>query len=818
MGTARAWGTRVVRSGTSGRDSDEAHVAPFWQSLKVLGKFRSCCGTSWHARCHSGLGHRRPRGVKVMRVIKQFGMERSPWYVVSGLILTTMIGCQRAETAGQLASIGSELLGRGATAFDLSFGDPCVVGFVAPAEPQNSNPPQAAWQAVNTYEQLFEYALPALSRPISMADTITPLQQFLKETPLDDMSVTIVLKAMHSQPGLHLRQPRLIEPNIFASRGLNSARCGDSFVSATYVGKALIATVRIEANSALEAAHIRQFGADPEHLRKILRLRPHQWRTYHSAGPVPEEDVNLDRLQDLASNLSGQPVVLDAELTSYTDVFPLENQKFLSRSPTARQLIERRAKLDLMERTLSIVRARAQELPTRFPIPGLQGSMTLEQYLAYIAEFATKLREAITKAESGCQLSDALACKFPTENEFSFHLPPWDVKKFSPIIVPAWKSTLALGSDARVRNMHVDRQGFLWILGRNLVNVAGQSRYDALLIKMNHAGEVLWKKVWGSEAFDEIVAMQLSPEGEIFVAGNTTGTWDERLSIGFRSIFLAKLSATGDELWRRQFFGKNDLDLADMKMDERGRIVLAATTALAYGEHSGRGFNDAVVIQVDAVGRELWSQQWGTSAHDRVKSLAVVGEEILVLGATAATIPLSGSRSAGGTFLSQLTASGAVTWTEQYGGHHKDIPYAMVASQERILIGGATLGGEFGRTVGNSHDGLLLVLNRDGTRQTFSLFGSRLDDLVTAIAPAPKGQWIIASTTLGDRATGRAGPRTISVARWSEQFQVMQILDIRSDFDLEQAVLGTSPDGEIFVAANGGVGEQKDIIIWKVEL
>src|SRR5687767_79410 len=73
------------------------------------------------------------------------------------------------------------------------------------------------------------------------------------------------------------------------------------------------------------------------------------------------------------------------------------------------------------------------------------------------------------------------------------------------------------------------------------------------------ASETLRVLQFGSESADRVIAAAVGPGGDTWVVGWTSGAFPGHIGAGNDDVFAARVSATGEMLWTRQFgFAQSD--------------------------------------------------------------------------------------------------------------------------------------------------------------------------------------------------------------------------------------------------------------------
>ena len=168
------------------------------------------------------------------------------------------------------------------------------------------------------------------------------------------------------------------------------------------------------------------------------------------------------------------------------------------------------------------------------------------------------------------------------------------------------------------------------------------------------------------------MAIKVDLDGNIYLAGLTSGNLDGQLNAGSQDGFLTKLDSSGNLVWTR-LFGSIQADVVTaLDLDSAGHLWIGGYSAGEIGTHTNSGGQDAFVIKYDNAGNLLGDQLFATAGDDYIFGLAATAEGgVEVTGWTTGNL---GGPNAGG----------------------RDIFVAKIvpepASAALLLVGGALLG------------------------------------------------------------------------------------------------------------------------------
>lgn len=241
------------------------------------------------------------------------------------------------------------------------------------------------------------------------------------------------------------------------------------------------------------------------------------------------------------------------------------------------------------------------------------------------------------------------------------------------------------------------------------------SEDDALLLKYDTNGNLLWYKTWGGSG-NEVATSIVVGSTNIYIAGYT-----ESFGAGKNDAFLLKYTLNGDLGWYKTWGGSNDDKASSLKLDGTNIYVCGFT------ESYGAGGSDAFIQKYDQDGNQIWYKTWGGSDYDGASSLAVSNAKIYITGTTGYT------ESAGAglpdVFLQEYDSDGNLLWTKTWGGSDHDYATSMAIDNTHIYITGLTYSYGAGR-----FDSFILKFDLNGDLIWDRTWGGEESDEASSLA------------------------------------------------------------------------------------
>lgn len=230
---------------------------------------------------------------------------------------------------------------------------------------------------------------------------------------------------------------------------------------------------------------------------------------------------------------------------------------------------------------------------------------------------------------------------------------------------------------------------------------------DGFVVKLNNSGVYQWHTFMGSVETDYAQGIDVDTSGNIYVAGQSRGTWGTTpltpFSGGIADAFVLKLAGDGSRLWNT-FMGSTNYDVGtDIFLDGSANIFVTGYARDTWGtpvrSHTGPGDTDAFVQKLNSSGTYQWHTFLGTTGNDDGWAVFVSSAgEVYVTGGSAAVWgddpDTTNAGSGTDAYLAQLATDGSLAWNLFMGGTGADGTVALyVDASENIYFSGSSWAG-----------------------------------------------------------------------------------------------------------------------------
>ena len=195
----------------------------------------------------------------------------------------------------------------------------------------------------------------------------------------------------------------------------------------------------------------------------------------------------------------------------------------------------------------------------------------------------------------------------------------------------------------------------------------------------------------------------VSGDNNLIICGNSGG-----------SISLMKISKTGTQKWRKDFFTGNGSTASGISESGSQELFICGTTSRDYSNNK----NDILLIKTNSVGDTIWTKTYGGVESDYGANIISTSDGNLLLSGTTESF---GAGSFGDIYLIKVDLNGDTLWTRSYPDQDQEVPFSLIE----------TINGEYlvtGTNQDNSNPrGLyLLKVNSNGTKLWTNTIGAGL--------------------------------------------------------------------------------------------
>jgi Beta-propeller repeat len=185
-------------------------------------------------------------------------------------------------------------------------------------------------------------------------------------------------------------------------------------------------------------------------------------------------------------------------------------------------------------------------------------------------------------------------------------------------------------------------------------------------------------------------AIATDDDGNVYVVGNSTGSFGSAINQASEDVFLTKYDSAGNVQWTRLLGSGGSAGAYSLAVDpSNGSVVVAGSVTGDLTPTSIGGGTDSFVAKYDADGKQTWVRQIAPATNDRASAVSIDASGNIYVGGQTGGVIASGQTSAGGTdaYLTKLTSAGTLVYHRQFGTSAEDsTTHTAIASDGNVVV------------------------------------------------------------------------------------------------------------------------------------
>jgi hypothetical protein len=199
--------------------------------------------------------------------------------------------------------------------------------------------------------------------------------------------------------------------------------------------------------------------------------------------------------------------------------------------------------------------------------------------------------------------------------------------KYSAAGVLQWTRLLGANStNSSAYGIAIDAFDNIYISGETNGQLGSDAHVglnDSFVAKYNSAGTQQWVRQLGSAGDDTGNAVAVDSQNNVYIVGTTAGSLPANLNAGLNDYFLAKYNATGVQQWVSQVGTDSDDYGTAVVVDANDNVYVAGNTAGSFPGFTNYGLQDAFLSRFASNGAGIWLTQYGSNLDDLVHGVAL---------------------------------------------------------------------------------------------------------------------------------------------------------------------------------------------------
>ena len=255
------------------------------------------------------------------------------------------------------------------------------------------------------------------------------------------------------------------------------------------------------------------------------------------------------------------------------------------------------------------------------------------------------------------------------------------ISKYDANGTRVWSNQFGSQENDAVLTVSIGADGALLVggyTGGDLEGETYQGMGDGFIRKYAADGTLLWTRILGSTQMDWVKTSAIGADGSLLIGGVTFGDLDGNASPNHGDGIISKFDADGNVLWTRLVTtGESDTIMA-MTLTGDGSVLVAGTTFGDLDGQTNAGNGDGFISKFDPQGNWQWTRLAGTNQSEQITAIISRPDGAIgISGYAEAGIDGQTGQGGGDAFFSEYDADGNLLLTRVVGSDQADAAYAL---------------------------------------------------------------------------------------------------------------------------------------------
>lgn len=210
--------------------------------------------------------------------------------------------------------------------------------------------------------------------------------------------------------------------------------------------------------------------------------------------------------------------------------------------------------------------------------------------------------------------------------------------------------------------------------------------YDALVVRLNASGNLVWQKSYGGSSYDWGGTILPTPDGNyILCLGTASVNGNITSNHGAYDGWIVKIDSNGTIIWQKTYGGTSTDSLIRGLNTPDGGFIFMGTTGSVNGDiTSNHGLDDVWIVKTDALGAISWQRTYGGSDVDNARNIVASADYGYVIGGYSKSSDFDTTINRGLTdaWFFKIDAAGNPIWQKAFGGSGNDSVDSIIRTDD----------------------------------------------------------------------------------------------------------------------------------------
>ena len=299
-----------------------------------------------------------------------------------------------------------------------------------------------------------------------------------------------------------------------------------------------------------------------------------------------------------------------------------------------------------------------------------------------------------------------------------------------------------------------------------------------MIVKYDQDGNVIWQKSWGGNTYSQFDSVVASSDGGFIAAGSTYSNLDGINNQGGSDAVIVKYDQDGNVEWQKGFGGNNwDAYRHIITTNDGGYIATGGTTSNNIDGFTLKGREDVFVVKYDQDGNLMWKKDWGGTETDAFKSIVQLADNgyVVVGETTSKNIDGMTFAESNDAIIVKYDQNGKMLWQKTWAGNAMEWFESAVATPDGgFIAAGASYSSNLGIDNAGQGDAVIVKFDKEGNVEWNKSIGGSGNDGYGHIISTLDGGYVATGYLLSTDIAGLAhkGNQDILIVKYMFEYDI----------------------------------------------
>ena len=271
---------------------------------------------------------------------------------------------------------------------------------------------------------------------------------------------------------------------------------------------------------------------------------------------------------------------------------------------------------------------------------------------------------------------------------------------------------------------------------------------DAIIVKYDKDGNLLWQNSWGGNLYEEFYNILETQDGGFIVSGFSDSTDIIGLpNKGYEDAIIVKYDKDGNMLWQKNYGGRySDEFYSIILTDDGGFIVVGSSSSNDIEGLPNKGETDIIIVKYDKDGNLLWQNSWGGNDKDHFYDVLQTQDGGFIVYGYSWSTDIEGLPNKGvyDAIIVKYDKDGNMLWQKNWGGNSwEEFNYILQTQDGGFIVYGYSRSTDIeGLPNKGGRDAIIVKYDKDGNMLWQKSWGGNGDEEFNSLNKTPDGGFI----------------------------------------------------------------------------